>query len=159
MRRPPPPPDDAGAWDELPPRSGTAVDLHAPEDSDTDPWAAGPAARRGDLDLDAPPDDDVPLELDERQATEPETFDLAEEPVILSWCATARIDGREVAVLLDPTLPRSRWTKPGAAAGGKMVEIQLGGRAFLLELPTVDGPAEELRLGRDALAGRIWVSC
>lgn len=158
-RRPPTPPDDAGAWDDLPPRPSREVDLAAPDDEDTDPWAPGPVERKSAPDLSAPGDDDVALELDEAERTRPERFDLADEPVILPWCGPARIDGRELTVILDPTVARSRWVRPGAPAGVVTVEVQLGGRALSLDIAVADGAVDEIRLGRDALAGRVWVSC
>jgi hypothetical protein len=158
-RRPPPPADEGLVWDDLPVRPARDLDLNAPDDEDTDPWASAPVDRRSaSVDLDAPGDDDVALEPDEVERTRPEQFDLADEPVILPWYSAARIDGRELSAVLDPTRARSTWTVVGAASATSSVEVQLGGRAFRLDLIVTDGPAEELRLGRDALAGRVWVS-
>lgn len=87
------------------------------------------------------------------------------ERVILPWRVRAAIPALDVELpaILDPTSERSVWTVPEPAPGphpaSARVEVlvRLPGIDVRVEVDVVVGPEPGLRLGRDALAGRILV--
>ncbi len=105
-----------------------------------------------DADMHDAPEDDL-LDLMEPPELE-EDIAIEEEPLVLPWQTTAHLDGRELAVILDPTADRSVWLGgPGGTA-----QIQICGLLIEAELESWDAHTESLRLGRDVLRGRIVVS-
>lgn len=104
-------------------------------------------------------------EIDDEGGSDLEALDDLSDPPppaelpVLPWRMQARLPSlnREIEVLLDPTRAHSRWRAPDHEEGRLRTRLQLGELRLQVELRTCRG-AEELRLGRDALAGRVAVS-
>lgn len=135
------PDDPGGDWLPEEPREDVALpDLRAPDDADDGSWAPDPEPPAPDLDADAA------------------------EPPVLSWRETARLPlyGVDVPAILDPTAARSVWIVPPDAlpidaTNHATLDVVIGPLRVRVSVEIRVGPEPVLRLGRDALAGRVLV--
>ncbi|MFT4622017.1 MAG: hypothetical protein ACI8PZ_000669 [Myxococcota bacterium] len=105
------------------------------------------------LSLDIISDDDGDDEEPQDAADEPEPPWIS-EPAVLPWQLDAVVDGRRVVVVLDPTRATSTWE--GGDTRSNMA-LDLDGTRVVVDLTGSESEVVRIRLGRDALADRIWV--
>jgi hypothetical protein len=82
------------------------------------------------------------------------------EPIVLGWREQATLPehGVTVPAVLDPTRATSEWTVPTRPPVAELsVLITIGAFQATVRLSLRDGPEAQLRLGRDALAGRVLI--
>jgi hypothetical protein len=102
---------------------------------------------------------------DEEPLTEPASVtDVAmphqDEPALLPWRIPAfplAALGVVLPAVLDPTRTDSAWVRSEASAP-VTTTITLGEHEVKVTLVAELGDEEHLRLGRDALAGRVWIA-
>jgi hypothetical protein len=127
------PPDAPLALDEPP---EPELDLDAPDDLEDGTWEPDPIS------------EEAPLPLDPT------------EPVTLGWRETARLPehGVEVPAILDPTVPTSTWIVPAHPPIANLpLVVEIGAFRVRIDVVVREGRTAELRLGRDALAGRVLI--
>lgn len=159
--------NDEDDWLDLPsPQPLAPLDLPDDDLPDDDGLAAVPQPRTealASLPEDHDPDgaDDAPIptlpQRDAGAAPFPEVW--ADDPALVPWQTHALVGDppRRVPTTLDPTQARSVLRGPTAAAARLRIEIAALG--FWVDVQAESGPTEALVLGRDALAGRIAVTC
>ena len=99
------------------------------------------------------PDDDNLFSNDLNDEEEEE--DLDDELPVLPWKGTATLPEHnvEIAVILDVTAPTSTWIQ---GPGGR-TRVVLSGVVLDVDLAAEAGDSPCLRLGRDAISGRLLV--
>lgn len=137
--------------------------LHAvdpPDDADQDGWIP-PAPPPPPLpELDGPDDrDDGSWDLP--AAAEPPPVDVGpDEPPVVPWSTQVRWveAGRDLPAVLDPTCEQSVLTLPDAGPTAPLaVTLRLGPLTLAVTVAVCAGSALGLRLGRDALTGRVHI--
>jgi len=108
--------------------------------------------------------DDIDDEASEYDPTEDHVFsnvepveddELDDEMAIVPWKSTANLPehGAQITVILDVTSQKSAWVGgPGGAT-----KIELAGLTLDVDLLAEEGPTAWIRLGRDAISGRLLV--
>lgn len=138
---------------------GTVIDLGVPDDPPDEPLIADEVPELP-FDLEAPDDlDDGTWVPDPDVADDPLPSDPS-EPLILSWREMARLPehGVEIAAILDPTVATSSWIVPvHAPAPNLSLLVEIGAFSTRIDVAVREGRTPELRLGRDALAGKVLV--
>jgi hypothetical protein len=140
------------------------------EDFDSEDWpddAPGPFDdvfdEAPDLRIDDDPighaPDDLPLagddDLEILHADLPLDDDLLDEPVVVPWKTSGHLPEHDVTlpVVLEVTEAHSHWV----GGPGGQTRVIIAGLALEVELIAIDGSPQQIRLGRDAISGRLLV--
>ncbi len=135
------------------------LDAGIPDDPPDDPLSDD-AAPEPLLDLDAPDDADDASWVPEDVPPEAELPTDPTDPLTLSWREVARLPEHDVEVpaILDPTVPGSTWTVPVHLPVATLdLLVEIGAFQARVHVVIREGRTAELRLGRDALAGKVLV--
>lgn len=113
------------------------LDLLAPDDAENTTWTPDP-----------PAEEDMPWIVDPTDA------------ILLSWREIARLPdhGVEVPAILDPTVASSTWTVPAHVPVRRLdILVEIGAFRAQVDVEVREGRTAELRLGRDALTGKVLI--
>ena len=89
-----------------------------------------------------------------------DSIEPTEDLAVLPWRIEASLpeEGITLPTILDPTASTSRWIIPSPPEQRKvLMVVRLKDLEFQVELIVEQGSSAQLRLGRDALAGRVLV--
>ena len=168
MRRERPPAPDDRPGDPLPdwddPTDELPLLVDVPDDPGGDWLPEDPPPPPAILDADPPDDVDDGSWTPDPEPLPPELDTDAAEPPVLSWRQTATLPlyGVDVPAILDPTAATSIWIVPPDAlpldaSDHASVDVVIGPFRARVRVEIRVGPEPALRLGRDALAGKLLV--
>ena len=155
---PTPDADDDLSWAQDAPAEPWPLD--GPDDEDPDGWLPPDPPPPPLVDL-AGPDDTDDGSWDLPPAAEPPVdFADADERPAIPWLTHARwVEGaRDIPTVLDPTAAHSVMTLPEVGSPAPLtLTLALGEQTISLTVQVTAGSTFALRLGRDALAGRVTI--